>query len=463
MSTITQQEIRPPQRAGKLTWIRENLFRSWFDSILTVVGVSIIVFVAVTIGDWVLNEANWAPITEFPLLYLIGQYPREAMWRIGVLLWATSFLFGISWGLWGNLVRTFALMLGFFLAVLALFPTQSETYSISLRLALLANPVLIFFGYFIGRRRNFSGRVVLICWLALLILTVVLLSGVGGGSLLPIQTISLLFGFLFLYAGYLVASRLFASGRFILLLGFSLVFAISLATVIFYILQRIEASQILPVVGTSLWGGLLVTILLSVLGIIASFPIGVMLALGRRSDLPVVRWVSTAFIELVRGVPLVTILFMFSIILAIFLPAESRLDRLVRALIAMTFFSSAYMAENVRGGLQAIPAGQEEAAKALGLKNWQITQRIILPQALRLVIPTIVGQFITLFKDTTLAIIVGISELLFIGRSILNSNPEFVQHQAEVFFFIAIIFWLFSFVMSASSRQLESQLGVGQR
>jgi general L-amino acid transport system permease protein len=272
-----------------------------------------------------------------------------------------------------------------------------------------------------------------------------------------------LFGFLFLYAGYLVASRLFASGRFILLLGFSLVFAISLATVIFYILQRIEASQILPVVGTSLWGGLLVTILLSVLGIIASFPIGVMLALGRRSDLPVVRWVSTAFIELVRGVPLVTILFMFSIILAIFLPAESRLDRLVRALIAMTFFSSAYMAENVRGGLQAIPAGQEEAAKALGLKNWQITQRIILPQALRLVIPTIVGQFITLFKDTTLAIIVGISELLFIGRSILNSNPEFVQHQAEVFFFIAIIFWLFSFVMSASSRQLESQLGVGQR
>jgi general L-amino acid transport system permease protein len=206
-----------------------------------------------------------------------------------------------------------------------------------------------------------------------------------------------------------------------------------------------------------------VTILLAAGGIILSFPIGVALALGRRSSLPVVKIFSTAFIEIVRGVPLVTILFMFSIILALFLPPESRLDRLMRALMAMIIFSSAYMAENVRGGLQAVPSGQEEAGKAVGLSNFQIMTFIVLPQALRLVIPAIVGQFISLFKDTTLAIIVGISELLAIGRSIINSDPMFIQRQLEVFIFIAFLFWIISYVMSSSSRQLESQLGVGQR
>jgi general L-amino acid transport system permease protein len=131
--------------------------------------------------------------------------------------------------------------------------------------------------------------------------------------------------------------------------------------------------------------------------------------------------------------------------------------------MAMTFFSAAYMAENVRGGLQAIPLGQEEAGKAVGLSNWQITTFIVLPQALRLVIPAIVGQFISLFKDTTLAIIVGISELLFIGKSIINSDPAFIQRQLEVFLFIAFLFWIISYVMSSASRQLEAQLGVGER
>jgi general L-amino acid transport system permease protein len=135
----------------------------------------------------------------------------------------------------------------------------------------------------------------------------------------------------------------------------------------------------------------------------------------------------------------------------------------MRALMAMTFFSAAYMAENVRGGLQAIPDGQEEAGKAIGLSNFQITTFIVLPQALRLVIPAIVGQFISLFKDTTLAIIVGISELLFIGKAIINSDPTFIQRQLEVFIFIAFLFWIISYVMSSSSRQLESQLGVGER
>ncbi len=194
-----------------------------------------------------------------------------------------------------------------------------------------------------------------------------------------------------------------------------------------------------------------------------SFPIGVLLALGRRSSLPVVKLFSIFFIEVVRGVPLVTILFMFSIILALFLPAESRIDRVIRALMGTVVFSAAYTAENVRGGLQAIPPGQVEAAKAIGLKNFQITSLIVLPQALRLVIPTLVGQFISLFKDTTLVYIVGINDLLGIGNAVLNLDPEFVRLQMEVYIFIAVIFWVFSYFMSYASLQLEKVLGVGER
>jgi general L-amino acid transport system permease protein len=154
---------------------------------------------------------------------------------------------------------------------------------------------------------------------------------------------------------------------------------------------------------------------------------------------------------------------MFSIILVLFLPSESRIDRVIRALIGIVIFSAAYTAENVRGGLQAIPPGQIEAAKALGLRNYHITRLIVLPQALRLVIPNIVGQFISLFKDTTLVYIVGINDLLGIGNAILNFNPQFVRLQMEVYLFIAIIFWIFSYFMSYASLQLEKALGVGER
>jgi general L-amino acid transport system permease protein len=149
--------------------------------------------------------------------------------------------------------------------------------------------------------------------------------------------------------------------------------------------------------------------------------------------------------------------------MALFLPAEARIDRLVRALMAMTIFSAAYTAENVRGGLQSIPPGQIEAAKALGMNGLQTMGLIVLPQALRAVIPTIVGQFITLFKDTTLVVIVSINDLLGIGRSIVNSSPAFLQAQLEVYLFIAAVYWVFSYFMSQASRRLESMLGVGRR
>jgi len=224
-----------------------------------------------------------------------------------------------------------------------------------------------------------------------------------------------------------------------------------------------KGSTLLPQVATTLWGGLLLTFLLAVVGIVASFPIGVLLALGRQSSLPVVKVFCVVFIEMVRGVPLVTILFMASIILPLFLPEDIRIDRVLRAMIGMTLFAAAYMAENVRGGLQAIPAGQYEAAKAVGLTGVQTMVFIILPQALRAVIPTIVGQFIALFMDTTLAIIVGLMELLAVGKAVLQSNQEWLLRDKEVYLFIAVVFWIFTYSMSYASRRLEVALGLGER
>jgi general L-amino acid transport system permease protein len=218
----------------------------------------------------------------------------------------------------------------------------------------------------------------------------------------------------------------------------------------------------LPSVGSNVWGGLLLTVLLATVGILLSFPLGVLLALGRRSALPAIRWVSTAYIELIRGVPLVTILFMADVMLPFFLPGEVRIDRVARAMGGITLFSAAYVAENVRGGLQAIPSGQIEAAQALGLRGWQTNRHIVLPQALRAVIPANVGLFISLLKDTTLVAIIGLSELLGIGQSVL-AQPASLGAHLEVFAFIGLIFFVICFAMSQASYRLEAALGVGRR
>jgi general L-amino acid transport system permease protein len=220
--------------------------------------------------------------------------------------------------------------------------------------------------------------------------------------------------------------------------------------------------QVLPEVNSNSWGGLLLTFLLSIVGIVVSFPLGVLLALGRRSNLPVIRGFSILFIEVVRGVPLVTILFMAQIMLPLFLPEGLRIDRVLRAMAGIVIFSAAYTAENVRGGLQAVPEGQVEAAKALGLSGPLITLLIVLPQALRAVIPANVGQFISLFKDTSLIAIVGLLELLGIGRAVL-ANPEWLGLYAEVYLFVAVVYGVFSYSMSYASYRLEAALGVGER
>jgi His/Glu/Gln/Arg/opine family amino acid ABC transporter permease subunit len=211
------------------------------------------------------------------------------------------------------------------------------------------------------------------------------------------------------------------------------------------------------------WGGLLLVMAITIYGIIIAFPIGVGLALGRRSELPIIRNICIGYIELVRGVPFITVLFFIQLLLPLLNPELAELSNTYRAIIATILFSAAYLAENVRGGLQSLPPGQSEAAKALGLSTWQMTLLITMPQALRAVIPALVGQFISLFKDTSLVAIVGLSDLVKIVDTI-NAQTAFGGTKLEGLFFISVIYFVFSYVMGYVSRLLEaSGSGVTRR
>jgi len=393
---------RPPAALSPAQWLKKNLFSTWYNALLTFVAGGFILFVLYNVLTWAFFRANWTPVTSSFKLFAVGQYPTEQIWRVGAILLMVSFLMGVSWGAWGGTMRTFALALATVLGLVALAPVSLDRMDLGLRAWFIANPALTGLGYLLGRRLVPKGRWVMLGWLLSFVLTILLLGGFQG-------------------------------------------------------------VPFLPPVDSNLWGGLLLTFLLALVGIVASFPIGVLLALGRQSSLPVLKVFCVLFIEMIRGVPLVTILFMGSIILPLFLPEGIRIDRVLRAMLAMTLFAAAYMAENVRGGLQAIPKGQVEAAKAVGLNTFQTQLLIVLPQALRAVIPAIVGQFIALFMDTTLASIVALVELLAVGKAVLNSNPEWLLLDTEVYLFIAAVFWVFTYSMSYASRRLEKALGVGER
>lgn len=222
-----------------------------------------------------------------------------------------------------------------------------------------------------------------------------------------------------------------------------------------YVLAGFSNSEVLPQVPTSVWGGLMLTLVLTFVSIAASFPIGILLALGRRSDLPVISVFCSAFIELVRGVPLITILFFAKLIVPFFAENLTDLDQVIRMMIGLTLFTAAYQAEVIRGGLQIVPKGQVEASMALGLNPVQTTTFIVMPQALRAVIPAIMSQFVSLFKDTTLVSIVGLFELLGIIDFIVNGQQQFRTFQREAYLFVGIIYFLISGIMSAVSRRLE--------
>ena len=390
----------PPltERSTVLRWLRKNLFGSWGDTLLTVLGILFVYWAVKGLLTWALTVAEWEVVSANMRLLMVGQYPMGQVGRLWLWLAFLVFLSGNSIGIWARQSR-FAVGVLFLPAWLALFPFGQEP-----RTWLITLTVLGVVGWGIGRARPEVLKKSVI---------------VGWAISLPV-IILLTYGFSESETGFWAIAK------------------------------------------TNLWGGLLLTFLLTVVAILFSFPLGVLLALGRRSELPIVRWFSVAYIEVVRGVPLITILFMAQLMLPLFLPEGVTIDRVLRAMVGITLFSAAYLAENVRGGLQAIPNGQYEAAKALGLSGAQTMIFVILPQALRLIIPILVGQFIAVFKDTSLVAIVGLLDLVGIGKTVL-AQPDFLGLQREVYAFISLIYWVLSYGMSYLSQRLEESLGVGKR
>jgi general L-amino acid transport system permease protein len=400
MTALSSNQVLPPpsERYNLFGWIRRNLISTWYNGLLTLVGLLISIWAIRGFLEWAFTQAQWKVIPTNLRLFLVGQYPADQLWRIWIGLFLMAVLIGISWGVWGRQLGFFGLILFATPLLLAILP-----FSVEGRLRLIGLSLLGLAGWAAAHFKTpaFS-RVAVIAWILIFPLFILLVNGLSGE------------------AGWM------------------------------------------PRVPTNFWGGLLLTFMLTIVGIVVSFPIGILLALGRRGQLAVMRIFCIGYIELVRGVPLISLLFMAQLMLPLFLPANITIDRVVRATIGIILFSAAYLAENVRGGLQAIPKGQYEAAHALGLNGFQTTVRIVLPQALRAVIPILVGQFIALFKDTTLVAIVGLFDLLGIARTVL-AQPDFIGRQLEVLTFIGAIYWVFSYLMSYFSQRLEAVLGVGKR
>lgn len=216
-------------------------------------------------------------------------------------------------------------------------------------------------------------------------------------------------------------------------------------------------------VKTEQWGGLPVTLILAIFGIGFAFPLGIALALGRRSSLPIIKSFCVIYIEVVRGVPLITVLFMASVMFALFMPEGFRIDQLLRAQIAIILFVAAYLAEAIRGGLQAVPKGQYEAAEALGLPYWKSMGLIILPQALRISIPPVVNSFISLFKDTSLVVIIAIYDFAYAVKKSVETDFAWKKYFIEAFLFSIVIYWIFCYAMSKYSQWLERELERGAK
>lgn len=428
----------PPSSIGPVAWLRANLVSSVPNALLTLLGAYILTAVLVAVINWALVDAVWEAsnrrecldrvgragacwpgVVEWIPNLLYGLYPKDQVWRINIalvvlVLWALP--------LWLARVRS-KVAIG--LSVVLLYPFPASYF-------------------FHGGEKD-------LLWTVLIALGLAAFAWVWLTTLTE-RTTGLTFG-AFVARATGGADQPEESARRRAQTGYLALCLVALAA---------TSQWSLGEVPTRYWGGLFLTLVISGIGITFSLPAGVMLALGRRSHMPFISLVSTAFIELFRSVPLITILFMFNTMLPLFLPVGVEVNRLVRAIVAVCLFSAAYMAEIVRGGLQAIPRGQYEAAAAVGLGFWQSTALVIMPQALRIMIPSIVGNFIGLFKDTTLVSIIGLFDLLSMARAV-GEDTTWLGLFLEPFFFIMMIYFVFCFLMSQYSLNLERTLGAGQR
>jgi general L-amino acid transport system permease protein len=428
----------PPSTIGALGWVRANLFSSVPNALLTIVAAYVTYKFFAFILDWAVFNAVWEAENRRQCLDAVGR--SGACWP-GVVAWIPNLIYGLYpkdqvWRIDLGAVVLVAWALPLWL------PRVKSKVAIGLS-AVLLFPLLASYLFHGGQKD--------VLWTALIALGLACFLWVWLTTLAEMTT-GLTYGAL---AARLLGGAAASDGarRNIALLAMAALYGLALLLV---------RGWDLPEVPTRFWGGLFLTMVISGIGIAFSLPAGVMLALGRRSEMPLIRGVCVAFIELFRSVPLITILFMFNTMLPLFLPAGVEVNRLLRAIVAVCLFAAAYMAEIVRGGLQAIPKGQYEAAAAVGLGYWQSTIFIILPQALRVMIPTIVGQFIGLFKDTTLVSIIGLFDLLSMSRAV-GEDTRWLGLFIEPFFFITMIYFVYCFAMSQYSMNLEKRLGAGQR
>lgn len=389
-----------------MTWLRRNLFHTPAHSALTLVFGSIAAFAVIRLFRFVFVTGRWEIIRHNLTTLLVGLFPTGELWRV----WLAMYLLGIGVAAAAGAIRARALVHG-----AERLPRHSPL------------------------RRAWA--ILLLIAVMLVLRPSVVSAALAGGVLLS--------AFTAFRSGQLLGAR-----RFRATAGSGVAMGVAAYAVIVGGGIRVER-----------WGGLMLTFALAATSIALSFPAGVLLALGRRSTLPAVRIVCTAYIELIRGVPLLTVLFMASLVVGFLLPpGADRPSVVTRAIIAFVAFTAAYIAEIVRGGLEAVGRAQVDAAAAVGLGTVSSLRLVVLPQALRAVIPGLVGQFITLFKDTSLVTIIGLTELLRRSQ-VLTRDPEFLAQglHAETLAFASFIYWTISFTMSRESQRLESRLGVGTR
>ena len=379
-------------------WVKENLFSTWLNSAITIIFALVIAIVLVRAVRFIFVTANWAVVQTYMKAYMAGSFPLEETWRLWVATYLVAVLAGTSLGS--------------------------------------------------GRRRfTMAPRRAVVAGLFTVAGVVVFLYVVQTGlvRLLVVGVIAAIFGSI--AVGRVVGGR----ARRPLIAAWILLFP-----VVMILVRGFDG------VPPRLWGGFFFNIIAAAVGIFASFPIGIALALGRRSPLPAIRSFSVVFIEIFRGVPLVAWLVFSKYVVDLALPPQLDLPDIIKAFIAMTLFSSAYVGEIVRGGLQGIDRGQYEAARALGLSTTRMTLLIVLPQALRSTIPAMISHFISLFKDTSLFVAIEVTELLATAfRS--SSDTRFLLTEKEVLLFAALIFWIVAFSMSRWSQRLEVRLGLGER
>ncbi len=383
-----------------LEWVRANLFSSWFNSVVTILSVAFIGFIVSTAFNFVFGTADWAVLPANMKGYMIGRFPIEEAWRI----WASAYFVAVLAGLAAGVSRT-------------RFTITWRRVAVGAIVAIIAAAIVLY------TVRSFQARLLTFGLPAAVIATLLI--------------------------GRLLSGRW---ARRVLLVAWLLAFPVVMVLVLGF-----------GGVSPRLWGGFYFNIIAATVGIVASFPFGILLALGRRSDLLAVRYFCIVFIEIFRGVPLVAWLIFSKFVVDLLLPPqmESPPD-IIKSFLAMTAFSAAYVAEIVRGGLQGVPHGQFEAARAVGLSTTSMMALIVLPQALRSTIPSMISHFISLFKDTALFTAIEVTDLLAAAFRSAGSL-EFLGTDQEVLVFAALVFWSVAFSMSRWSQRLEVRLGLGER